>query len=180
MAYLSQSDPKWADFKIGNSQASLGDFGCLVTCISMLSDYFDCYQTPREIASHAEWFTHDGKLIWINSEFPTFSFRWREGNIITNTPARNDELIQAYLPNSDNHDERAALLAVAHNSHWVLPLAFDPHAGDYLAVDPADGMIIKVLEKYNAITASGHFIKWNDKSHKAWWRKGRPVAPYYE
>lgn len=177
---MSQSDPRWADVQIGNSQARLGDFGCLVTCIAMLSDYFDCYQAPDDIASHAGWFTDEGKLIWINSEFPNFSFRWREGNIITNKPARNDELIQAYLPNANNNEAKAALLAVAHNSHWVLPLAYDAHDRDYLAIDPADGAIIKVLEKYQAITASGHFVRWSDRTHQAWWRKGRPLAPDYQ
>jgi len=143
----------------------------------MLSDYFGCYQTPMGIASHAGWFTDEGKLIWINSEFPTFSFRWREGNIITNEPSRNDELIQAYLPNEG--EERAALLAVAENSHWVLPLAYDARERDYIAIDPTDGTLIKVVEKYRAITASGHFIRWSDKPYKAWWRKGRPLAPDY-
>ncbi len=62
----------------------------------------------------------------------------------------------------------------------MLPLVYHAHDWDYLAVDPTDGAIIKVLEKYQVITAPGHFVRWSNRTHQAWWLKGRPLAPDYQ
>lgn len=37
MTPLSQRDSRWKDIKIGNSTSSIGNFGCTLTCIAMLS-----------------------------------------------------------------------------------------------------------------------------------------------
>lgn len=39
MLMLSQNDDRWAWKKLGTSQESIGDYGCLLTCFTMLSGW---------------------------------------------------------------------------------------------------------------------------------------------
>lgn len=100
--YLCQRDIKWANKLIGDSNVSIGRMGCLITCMSMASQFLGCYQSPDEIASHPNWFD-TASLIWINMNFPTMSFRWREGSQIANGDKKvNLELIKSYLASGKN------------------------------------------------------------------------------
>ena len=62
--YLSQFDPRWSLLKIGRTSLPLGRWGCAVTCLSMALADFDIFMLPDEIASHADWFNAEGKIIW--------------------------------------------------------------------------------------------------------------------
>lgn len=83
MKLLSQKDPKWAKVKIGQSNFTLGNSGCLITDISMLSDWYSRYRGIGEYHD-PEWlaknlrFTFDGYLYWssITKEL-AFKFDWR-------------------------------------------------------------------------------------------------------
>lgn len=176
---LSQADSRWSDIKIGSSRVTIGSDGCLITCISMLSAFYGCFQMPDRIAADSTLFDCDGFLLWLNLDFPGFSFRWREGSMTSTAPARNDAFIKAYLPDPDNRD-RTVLLAVTNNSHWVLPIRHDDSGNDYWAIDPRNGSIIKVLETYQSICGSAHFTIMNNRSGKAWQGKGKPLPPDFD
>lgn len=182
--YLSQRDPRWATKMIGNSNITIGRMGCLITCLSMASQFCGCYMLPDEIASHNDWF-EDASLIWINTDFKNMSFRWREGNqlkMVKNKPV-NMDLIYAWLAHGDNRPfdhNRIAILQVANESHWVLGLW--KVGDDILAIDPWTGETCLVLDKYNNITGAALFLKWNKDEHggtQAFRVLGEPIAPNY-
>lgn len=174
--YLSQRDIRWGKNKIGNSQVDLAHYGCTTTCVSMASDWFGEYKSPLEISNHKELYTSDGSLIWINLKklFKTFDFRWREGNILINSNTRNDELIRAYLSGGAREKDGVVLLAVANNSHWLLPIWYDDLRKDYKCIDPWFGRDCFALESYGNISTSVHLLKNGVAKNKL-----QPLAPNY-
>ncbi|MEI6529689.1 MAG: hypothetical protein WCN88_04855 [Candidatus Falkowbacteria bacterium] len=174
--YLSQRDEKWSTDKMGNSNITIGRYGCLLTCISMMSDYFGCYKSPKELATNPHNFDDAGGLQWINLSFPNFGFRWREGSQI-NVPNEviDMKMIDSYLTEGKNHSDRAVVLNVANKSHWVLAL-WKTQDGDYLAIDPWTGKTCSVLETYGNINGASLFIRG---SNNHWKGTGKPQSPLY-
>jgi len=174
ISYLSQRDPRWANKLIGASNVSIGRMGCLITCMSMASQFFGCYQSPDQIASNSKWFD-TASLIWINMSFPSMSFRWREGSQIANGDNKIDlDLIKSYLASGKNlpsDQNRVALINVANGSHWVLGLWWDDTEKDILAIDPWTGRTCWVYKTYGNITGGSLIVRWDKKEHdnkEAW------------
>lgn len=46
---LSQTDKMWSDRKLGTSQLTIGEAGCLITCVSMLLQHYDIDILPNEL-----------------------------------------------------------------------------------------------------------------------------------
>ena len=85
MKLLSQRDPDWANVTIGESDATIGRYGCTITDISMLSDWYSRYRyagkfcTPKKLAKKLK-FTSTGLLYWRSiEEYDSlgFKFTWR-------------------------------------------------------------------------------------------------------
>lgn len=83
MKLLSQRNPYWADERIGQSNETIGRSGCVITDISMLSDWYSryrgvgCFRDPEWLAKNLS-FTKDGLLYWNSvSEKMDFKFTWR-------------------------------------------------------------------------------------------------------
>ncbi len=134
--YLNQRDERWARTIIGSGNLTVGRWGCTTTCLSMLSQFFGCYQDPGQIASDKG--NYDGSEVnWMKLHFPTFSFRWREGSYFG--PSVIDmNMIKSYLSHGDNSQtdkDRAVILEVANRSHWVVGL-WPTYDGDILCIDP--------------------------------------------
>jgi len=181
--YLSQRDPRWGKVKMGNSQVDIAHYGCLITCIAMVSQFFGEEITPEEIAKQKGWFNSLGSFIWINSDFSNMSFRWREGSespMSGKSPIDMD-LIKSYLASGKNlpsDNNRAVILQVANESHWVLGLW--EQNGDILAIDPWTGKTCEVLKEYKNITGAALFVRWNKNEHDLpAWRAKKPEAPDY-
>jgi len=76
MNLYSQRDPRWKDEKIGNTNSSIGDYGCTITCIAMLAGI-----TPTEVNKRligANGYLRD-LVIWtrIEQAIPWLKFEWR-------------------------------------------------------------------------------------------------------
>lgn len=83
MKLLSQRDPEWANITLGESKETLGESGCVVTDLAMLSDWYARYRnsgeyrTPGYLAKHLE-FTPDGLIYWNSIKKRLgFKFTWR-------------------------------------------------------------------------------------------------------
>ena len=177
---LSQKDPRWSGARIGASDVTVGSDGCLVTCLAMLSCYYGSERTPDALAADPRRFTKDGFLRWRRLGFPGFSLRWRERGPKPGAPARDDALIGAYLPRPDDPLRRSVVLAVAGDSHWVLPVGYDEAAGEYEALDPKSGSTIRVLATYGSISGSAHFVGGHVPAWRRWLGRRRPAAPGFE
>lgn len=50
---LSQMDFRWKNKKLGTDPAStIGKYGCLLTCMTMVVDYYGCNETPASLNDH--------------------------------------------------------------------------------------------------------------------------------
>lgn len=146
MIKLSQRDPKWANDKLGLSSLTVGRYGCTTTCISMLSDYFGSYASPKIIAAHANYYTADGLVLWKNLQFKAFNFVERLFGF-------NESRIDASLK-----DPKTAVILEVDNSHWVVAIGKVPFTHIYRIADPWDGKT-KFSTAYRRISGSAHFIR---------------------
>jgi len=76
MKILSQRDPDWGWKPIGNSKSLIRDFGCTLTGISMLSDFYGCYHDPAWMAKNLSFLVD--KILWNSiTQKLCFKFVWR-------------------------------------------------------------------------------------------------------
>ncbi len=144
MIILSQRDPRWSSVKMSPSNLTLGRFGCTTTCISMLSDYFNCFTLPSVAIDHNIKYTKDGLIRWETINFPNFTF---EKRVRINDPSVINESL--------NNPKKACILTIDRDAHWVVALK---SLGDfYWIADPWDGK--KRLLNKRRVSGSAHFIQ---------------------
>lgn len=153
MIRLSQRDPLWASKKMGESELTLGRWGCTTTCISMLSDYFKCYRSPLELASNVHHYTRKdypggaGLVLWPNMKFD--GMRW-----VKRLRGRNDAMIDEALRNPNT----AVILQVNNGAHWVVAYSRVWGASkDWWCIDPWDGKKKLVLKSFGNITGMSFY-----------------------
>lgn len=146
MKKLCQRSPLWSDVKMSPSNLTIGRYGCTTTCISMLSDYFKCFVSPRGMVGTNVKYTKDGLIIWTSISFPVFKFEKR-------LYGWNNAEIDISLKDP----KKAVILEVANGSHWVVAIKKVPFTKHYFIVDPWDGKI-KTTVAYKNVTGSAHFI----------------------
>lgn len=147
MRYLSQRDPRWALDRIGSSPLLVGRYGCTLTCVSMLSDWFGCYLSPTAIAHNAALFTKDGLVIWSALRLRSMKFDRR-------AYSRDDAEIRAALRDPD----RAVIFQVD-GFHWVVGIKPTLLGNDYVVVDPWDGRKKSLRSAYSRITGAAYFSR---------------------
>ena len=134
MTNLSQYDPRWKDIKLGFSNLTIGQAGCLITCCSMLAD-----TTPDKLNDRLKsvsGYADQNLLIWAKLNEATnnkLEFQWL--NYVYN----NDGVKQIIA------DEGACIVRVdnAGTMHFVL------YIGNGKMVDPLTGTI-QPTSKYPA------------------------------
>jgi hypothetical protein len=122
---LSQRDPRWSFKTIGNSNSTIGQYGCTITCIAMASSWFNCYQDPGWMAKNLRFL--DDKILWQSIDEKTcFDFEWR---FYKHDPLR--------ISDGLNSINKICLLQV-YNRHWVVALKKVPFG--YWVADPWSGV----------------------------------------
>ena len=189
--YQSQNDPKWKNLLMAGSNLTIGNYGCAATCVSMLTEYYGCYQTPQQIAQNQK-FNGGGSMNWINLDFPTFSFRWSDGNIFnTNQSVINQGCLKYYLSDAQNGDKSCIIQITVTPykggqpyTHFVVGLWFDTEKNDIYIIDPWDGKSKYLQLSYptGKITEVCYFTRWDktkNNNKQAWQGAKQPVAPLY-
>lgn len=149
MIRLSQRNPAWASNKLGLSLLTLGRYGCTTTSISMLSDYFSQYISPDKIASHGEWYTKDGLILWDKLSFGKFKF-------VKRGYGQNDADICEYLKDP----KKAVILEVNNRAHWVVAIKKALFSKDnYIVADPWYGRDVDCKKVYHNITGYALFSR---------------------
>ena len=146
---LSQRDPKWANVKLGNSNVTIGQDGCLITSLCMLSQYYGVPITPDVVARHTESFNANGEYLW-NYPFP-FTLEKSIGGKIQ--PTRNDAEIMKSLKGP----RRGVVLQVDNGEHFMLALS-KPLFGSYTCADPWFGDKCDAVKRWKNITGSRHLL----------------------
>ena len=146
MIKLSQLDPRWSSVTLGQSKCTIAKYGCTTTSISMLSDYFNCYKNPAQIAQHQVKYTLDGLILW--STLKLDKMEWH-----TRIRERDDRAIKRSLNDPDD----AVILNVNNGAHWVVAISESLFGTDYWVIDPWDGQKKLACKAYRNIVGSSHF-----------------------
>ena len=149
MLYLSQRDPRWANLKLGSSSLTISKFGCTTTSISMLSDYFGCYQSPDKIAANPNNYTKEGLIVWQNLKFEKMKFQTR----LRVCPPDSTLIEILKDPN------RAVIANVDDGHHWVVLVKKNVIGKDWTCVDPWSGSKCDVFKTYRNIVGVAIFNK---------------------
>ena len=137
---LSQRDPRWAGQHIGKSNIIVGRYGCLITCISAISDWFGEYKEPGYLAKHLD-FTADGLILWA-SIGKTLKFHM-ETRFYGDSPVKiKDGLV---------NPKKCVVLQVQ-GYHWVWCLGKIPLTNIYRIMDPWTGKTSTTLAYKRQIT----------------------------
>jgi len=147
MKIISQRDPKWSGLKIGKSPLTIGMYGCALTSLSMLSDWYGDYKDPAWIAKNLE-FTKEGLILWssMNGKLPmNFVYRYYK---------RDDVKIKQVLASARG----AVLLQVNNGKHWVVLVGYSRLQGFKIA-DPFYGDVVFLNKRYPNITGWVEVIK---------------------
>jgi uncharacterized protein YvpB len=162
---LSQRDPKWASELLGfNANTyTIGGYGCLITCLTMVCNYYGKFETPSTINKKLKdtkgFSAGNGFYIWgsIEKIFPDISEEWigRFPDPLSNSQM---ELIKSSVKSGypimveiDFQPETAQP-----DMHFVLITDFDPNdENNFTIVDPWTGSIgsLKMYLKASKPTA---------------------------
>ncbi len=147
MKILSQRNPAWGEVRIGESTAKIKDYGCLITCLSMLSDWYHYYFDPEWMAENL-MFTGSGLIIWksITASILPMKFVYRYYK-------RDDAKIKSILVSQDN----ACILQVNSN-HWVVLVGYSKVFG-YKVADPYYGDVVYLARRGYKITGFAEVTK---------------------
>lgn len=143
---LSQRDPRWKNIRLGTGSATIGQMGCLVTCVAMVAKYYGFDTDPKRLN---EWLkAHNGYsngnlLNWYSLFIPVST--WVE---CLRTPApleRIDETLAKGEPCIVwvDFDPSTAI----EQMHWVLIIGKSGE-DDYVMIDPWDGFVGSFKNRY--------------------------------
>ena len=148
---LAQRDPRWANILLGHSDThTIGQWGCALTCASMVLRQYDPALTPDELQRRI---INNGGFwnAFINWQAIANVFPWANYDGMTNweqIPADIDAIVQ-FLDECgpailwvDFHPETGR-----HESHFVLAINDDTRDGIQVA-DPWLGRIVDLTEAY--------------------------------
>lgn len=140
----SQKDPRWGSELLGyntNTSYNLYNYGCLITCLAMISSYYGQEETPATINNklkNINGFVSGGLYVW--GSFPKIS---NSEEVKTNTPLPLTDAQIAHI--KDNIDNGYPVMVqldynpktVELDMHYVIINGYD--GDEFFIVDPIDG-----------------------------------------
>src|SRR4030042_4080380 len=77
MKLIGQKDFRWADVTIGKSASKIKDYGCTISSVSMLSDWYNCFSDPAWLAKNLSF--QVDLILWKSiTEKLCFRWTWRQ------------------------------------------------------------------------------------------------------
>jgi GH25 family lysozyme M1 (1,4-beta-N-acetylmuramidase) len=146
MKILSQMFSQWHDIMIGKSNETVGRKGCLITCISMITDFIGHYINPGELAQTLD-FTCNALLIWSSVSKAKLDFVYRYYS-------RDDAKIKKAFADPDQF-----VILQVNNNHWVWLIGIK---GGYKVADPYYGDVIYISKRRYRITGFAILEKQED------------------
>jgi len=138
---LCQQDSRWAGKTMGAGNWTIGRWGCLLTDVTMMYDWFFNRNAGPDWVDSQLSFTQ-GLLIW--SSLSKIGL-----HLVTRTNGRNDVVIREGLANPNE-----CVMLQVNNSHWLfLTGRWIPVFG-YNVIDPWDGRTKYTNAYGNNITGS--------------------------
>ena len=116
MITLSQRNPEWGNKPIRNTKYLIKDWGCTISSISMISDYFKSFQKPSWFAKYAS-FTKDAKIFWNSIDRLDLNFKFEYRYYADKHPNMFQKIDEALK------DPNKAVVLEIRKTHWVAGLS---------------------------------------------------------
>ena len=131
--YLSQRDSRWANKKIGGSNYTVFEVGCLITCVSMYYNYYDKNVSPADIARDSSRFFSNTAMMLIPWKGP---------------PGKSYKAITASSIDGELEDRPVivGVYAGPYGTHFVV--LSKKSGSDYIMYDPWYGPDLKFSDYY--------------------------------
>ena len=156
MLNLSQKDSRWARKLLGfntDPQYDIYNYGCLITCLAMVSGYYGKDTNPEDINNilkASEGFSNGGFYNWgaIAKVFKDIKEYW----VGTPDPLTDEQMNRIKSALDDGFPVMVQLdsnpKTVKLDMHYVLLIGYNPSdENDFTIADPVDGTIVS-LKKY--------------------------------
>ena len=140
---LSQRDPLWANDQLGTSNTTIGGYGCLITCVSMMLKHFGIDTDPKRLNTwlkeHAGY--QSGNLfVW--GSLPVLDKR-----LSVNYSGNIDAQLEKGIPSIVKVDMIPSTSVV--DEHWVLVVG--KQGNEYIINDPWTGDQVKFSDRYKTM-----------------------------
>lgn len=144
---MSQKDSRWASNKLGTSSVTIGSYGCLITSVAMVCDYYGKKTNPAKINQaliDVNGYANENLLIFdkVETIYPDIVVDW-EYFLSSPPTSMIDQALKNDIP---------VIIQVDYNTntpeleqHWVVVVGKDDKG--YLIADPIDGQIV-YLSRY--------------------------------
>lgn len=153
LVHISQQDPRWKSVHLGNSNLTLGEYGCAVTCIAM---YLSGFNYPEDVASlntkmKIKGGFVDAAVIWgtVSAIYP--NIKYRNLIICRDTDAPIDMIGNAVSAGQPVLLEVDSSPKSGLQTHWVV--AYKKVGKDFLILDPwpypSDSGDVSLMARYS-------------------------------
>ncbi len=150
---LSQQDPRWKNINLGNSNLTIGSYGCALTCVAMYLSGFDYPEDPASLNTKmkSKGGFVDAAIVWgaVSSIYPAIKYK----NLIL---SRDTDAPVDLIGNSTAAGQ-PVLLEVDSSpksglqTHWVV--AYQKVGKDFLILDPwpypSDTADVSLMARYS-------------------------------
>jgi len=144
---MSQKDARWSGDKLGTSSVTIGSYGCLITSVAMVCNYYGKETNPGKI--NQDLIEVNGyasgnllKFDAISTIYPDIAVDW-EDYLSNPTDKQIDTVLKKDIPVIVQVDYKPDTPAL--DQHWVVIIGKDEKG--YLIADPIDGEIV-YLSRY--------------------------------
>jgi len=143
---FSQKDPRWANIQLGTSTSTIGGYGCLITCASMMLKYLGFDTDPARLNT---WLKNNAGyasvnlFVWDSLErlYPRLKFTNR---YVGAQLDKIDETLLKGVPVIINVDYVPSTPYI--EQHWVIVVGKE--GGSYIIIDPRNGQLVRFEELY--------------------------------
>jgi len=144
---MSQKDSKWSSDKLGTSSITIGAYGCLITSVAMICNYYGKETNPGKINQdliNVNGYANDNllKFASIETVYPDIIVDW-ESYLSNPTDKQIDTVLKSNIPVIVQVDYKPDTPAL--DQHWVVIIGKDKNG--YLIADPINGNMI-YLSRY--------------------------------
>jgi len=148
----NQTDKRWRNDFLGDTNEKLGSAGCLVSSVAMNLSYYGIDINPKKLNNALckhEGYTPNGWLIWNKLQEITHN------KIYINFPELSHKSIDELLVNKN--PVLAKILIRERIPHWVLIVG--KYKGQYLIYDPLNSLNPIPIDKYQSLIYSIRVIR---------------------
>jgi lysozyme len=147
---LSQQDPRWKAVKLGTSTSTIGGYGCLLTCATMMLNYYGHPHTPETLNTLLNkngGYLSGNLFVWgvINKLYPDITLdKYIDCANVAAPLNKIEDALRAGYPAIVQVDYNPYTTAM--DMHFVLIIG--KQGSSYMMIDPIDGTIRKFEDRY--------------------------------